>query len=582
MTLNFGIIGGGLTGTSMLYCLIDKAKKAVHRGSMHPSQLKVQVFEKQAAFGPGLPHNDTQVMSYHITNMCAEEMSIDPKKPLDFKNWVTRNRNTLRKNLPHHLDSFDSPGVIGQQCTHYPRAIMGEYLKARFKKAIQTASKIGLKIELFPNSEVTDVKRDSGKVNLTVKDSKFGTIRSVTSDRILLATGHWFGQTERDRFFPSPWPAKSLLYNIPPGEHVAVIGSSLSAIEVVLTLTSDGKFIRNQSSDLTYVRSTKPRKLTLYSRNGLLPKVRGKIGEYRNRILTPEKLNRLIAKNKGQLQLNEVFSLLDAELQKVYGRHIDWRDILKPSDTARNYLARCLREAQDGDSPEGQLLWLTVLHQIIHMARDIYINLTPQERLRFERHYSTVFFSHVATQPTVNAEKLLALIDGGFVEVIPLGETYRLIKHDTSGEYSFVYKNKQGEKKEDTYRYVVNARGQDKSLKSNSSMLAMNLIKSGMVYIDQIPDGVKQDALHKSLSMNPDGESDQYKTGSVWIDTETHQIMKMSNDGPATRSDYIYAVGAMTRGQIIDASMANGSVRSTAAIAKIVIDYLNGSEETTT
>ena len=216
------------------------------------------------------------------------------------------------------------------------------------------------------------------------------------------------------------------------------------------------------------------------------------------------------------------------------------------------------------------------------MARDIYINLTLQERLRFERHYSTVFFSHAATQPTINAEKLLALIDGGFVEVIPLGETYRLIKDETSGDYSFLYKNKRGEESKDTYRYVVNARGQDKSLKSNTSLLAKNLINSGTIYIDKIPDGVYRDAFKKSLSMGHDSESNQYEKGSVWIDTETHQIMKMADDGTATRSESIYAVGAMTRGQIIDASMANGSVRSTAAVASIVIDYLTGSEGATT
>ena len=266
--------------------------------------------------------------------------------------------------------------------------------------------------------------------------------------------------------------------------------------------------------------------------------------------------------------------MLDAELQKVYGHPIDWLDILKPSDTVRNYLVRHLKEALDGDGQEGELLWLTVLNQIIPMARDIYINLTKQERLRFERSYSTAFFAHAATQPTINAEKLLALIDGGFVKVIPLGKTYRLIRDDTSGDYKFLYKNQWGEKKEDTYRYVVNARGQDKSLKSNSSMLAMNLIKSGTVYIDQIPDNAKEEALNKSLSVDPDGESDHYMAGSVWIDTGTHQIMKVSNDGSTTRSENIYAVGAMTRGQIIDASMANGSVRSTAAIARIVIDYL--------
>ena len=574
MSLNFAIIGGGLTGTAMLYCLVHEGKKAVQRGAINPSQLKVMVFERQAVFGPGLPHSAKQVMPYHITNMCAEEMSIDPNKPLDFKDWVTQNRDALRKILPHHCDSFESPGIDGQRCTHYPRAIMGEYLKARFKTAIQTAGNIGFQIELFPNSEVTDVREGSCHVHLTVQDSKTGTTRSVTSDQILLATGHWFGRTEHNRFFPSPWPARRLLHTIPRGERVAIIGSSLSAIEVALTLTSDGEFIRRKSSGLTYVPSAKPRKLKLYSRKGLLPKVRGRIGKYRNTILTPENVHRLIAQKRGQLQLNDLFLLLDAELQKVYGRTIDWLDILKPSDTARNYLARHLRAAQDGDGSEGELLWLTALHQVIPMAREIYINLSPQERQRFERRFSTVFFSHAATQPTVNAEKLLALMDGGFVEVISLGEAYRLIKDGTNGNYSFLYQNKRGENRKDTYRYVVNARGQDMSLKSNSSVLARNLIQSGTVYIGPIPDGGKRDALNKSLSMESDGGSSHYSPGSVWIDTDTHQVIKMSTDGSSSRSENIHAVGAMTRGQIIDASMANGSVRSTAAIAKKLIEYL--------
>ena len=36
----------------------------------------------------------------------------------------------------------------------------------------------------------------------------------------------------------------------------------------------------------------------------------------------------------------------------------------------------------------------------------------------------------------------------------------------------------------------------------------------------------------------------------------------------------IYAVGAMTRGQIIDASMAHGIVQATSRIADNVVDYL--------
>lgn len=65
-----------------------------------------------------------------------------------------------------------------------------------------------------------------------------------------------------------------------------------------------------------------------------------------------------------------------------------------------------------------------------------------------------------------------------------------------------------------------------------------------------------------------------YKTGSIWIDPETHQIIQIGPDSTVTRSSFIYAVGAMTRGQIIDASMARGIVQATSRIAEDLIDYL--------
>ena len=64
------------------------------------------------------------------------------------------------------------------------------------------------------------------------------------------------------------------------------------------------------------------------------------------------------------------------------------------------------------------------------------------------------------------------------------------------------------------------------------------------------------------------------KSGSIWIDPESHKIMQMGSDNTITPSHAIYAVGAMTRGQIIDASMARSIVQSTARIASDIIGYL--------
>ena len=50
--------------------------------------------------------------------------------------------------------------------------------------------------------------------------------------------------------------------------------------------------------------------------------------------------------------------------------------------------------------------------------------------------------------------------------------------------------------------------------------------------------------------------------------------MKMTPEKKIMESNKIYAVGAMTRGQIINASMARGIVEATYRIADDLINYL--------
>ena len=68
-----------------------------------------------------------------------------------------------------------------------------------------------------------------------------------------------------------------------------------------------------------------------------------------------------------------------------------------------------------------------------------------------------------------------------------------------------------------------------------------------------------------------------YKKGSIWIDPETHHIMQMGPEKKVTQSKAIYAVGAMTRGRIIDAGMARGIAPATSRIADDLVNYLNRS-----
>jgi uncharacterized NAD(P)/FAD-binding protein YdhS len=451
---------------------------------------------------------------------------------------------------------------------------MGEYLKVRFQDAVCSGRRIGLEIHLYPRSEVVDLRQNGDTIHLSINDLDSQTGFSKDADRVLLATGHWNEKNDGDRYFTSPWPAKKLLDNIPKGEKVAIIGTSLSAIETLLTLTSEGEFIRSRTGELAYKPPENSRTFVLYSRRGLLPRVRGKMGKRENKFMHREEIARLLSINGANLTLEVIFKLLNSELEDAYGHKINWKDIVNPSDNPSVLLQRYLDEASNGDGPDGELIWQTVLHQTFDLVRELYLNLTFEERRRFDRNYSSVFFTHAAIQPSVNAEKLLALMKIGLVEVVKLGSNYRLIKNGNPAGYVLIYRDIKGIEKKDVYRYVVDARGQKKSLESDPSALAKNLRLSGTVQTTEMRPVIKKEYSKSKAAAGSKSTAQVYETGSIWIDPESHKIMKMGSDNKNTPSNAIYAVGAITRGQIIDASMARSIVQSTTRIAKDIIGFL--------
>jgi uncharacterized NAD(P)/FAD-binding protein YdhS len=572
---NFAIIGGGLSAVAMMCQFVDRVKQKAAQGRLDPSKIGIQVYEKQDSFGPGFPHSDKFALPFHITNMCAADMGIIDGCPGDFEEWVAANLEILQQRFAWFVAPSSGHAKTGQECNHYPRAIMGEYLKARFQEAVQSAQQLGLEVKLFSQSEVVDLKASGNGVTLRIRDLQSQHDYTRDADRALLATGHWIEKNDQTCYFRSPWPAGELMRKIPAGAKVAVIGTSLSAIETLLTLTAEGKFTRTRTGQLVYEPAENSRTFCLYSRKGLLPKVRGKMGRYRNKFLNRETLDRLLTKNRGTLDLETIFKLLNSELESAYGQAIDWDEIVNPTGRPADLLQMYIDDAVNGDGRDGELIWQTILHQSLDMVRDMYLNLALEDRRRFDKSYTSLFFTHAATQPVLNAEKLLALMRAGIVDVIKLGETYRLAKDEIDDYYEFTYADEGGHLNRDAYRYVVNARGQERSLETDPSELAKNLLASGTVQIEEFrPPGPGAES-DRQKTADVKSVVTSYKTGSIWIDPDTHHIMQKGPDKKPTISGSIYAVGAMTRGQIITASMADGIVQATARIADDLADYLS-------
>ncbi|MGI9537320.1 MAG: FAD/NAD(P)-binding protein [Desulfocapsaceae bacterium] len=564
MSYRFAIIGGGLTATSMLCQLVEELELMGDEGRRLGPLLAIDIFEKHAVLGPGLPHNADYVLPFHITNMCAKDMTARISRPNDFQEWVERNQGVMFQRFDYQNVDFSAAEGGDESCAHYPREVMGEYLKRQIDEAAAKAKDLSIKIDIWTNCEVVDLWPEESGYYLTAKENT--TVRNTAGpfDGVLLATGHWFESNLQENYFSSPWPASKLLAAIPPGAEVGVIGSSLSAVETALTLTSEGQFCRSAFGRLSYVKPDVPRKLTLFSRQGLLPRVRGRIGSRQNRYFTCERLRRLMDDRPNQLTLSELFHLLDHELSAAYENTIDWQQIVEPGGTPAQILEQDINRALKGDGIEGELIWQTVLVQIFPVVRELYLSLSASERQRFDRDFTTLFFAHAATQPAINAEKLLALMEGGIVEVVKLRRDYRFTCNESTGGFEVHYTGPDGNELCNTFPYCVDARGQPRSVETDSSELTRRMLKRRLIQLEEMPQGRSDSNIGN-------------KTGSILIDPTTHRV-KPPVTGRAERPNLdLFAVGAMTRGQIIDSSMAYGLARSTETIVTSIVQRLRQS-----
>ena len=573
MEFRFAIIGAGLTGTSMMYQFVRRLERRARTGALDPRRVHIRIFDEKSVAGPGFPHSEHFVQPYHITNMCADEMSLMYSLPGDFSDWIANRKSELADRFPDLREIIQDPAYHQNSCNHYPRALMGEYLKARFRDAVDTARNLGTKVAVHTDCEVRNIAGDERAVNIHEQDHGRGAALRFTADQVLLATGHWPRSGSGRGYFATPWPAHRLLEEIPKGSDVAVIGSSLTAIETALTLTSDGKFTRCKSGELIFRPSPDTRRVTMLSRHGILPSVRARTIDYRPRFLNRKNLQDLLESHSGSLTLETIFYLLDRELTAATGRQIDWGRIVSPEMTPMELLQESLQQARSASNRCDEVSWQSVLRPLLPFARELYLALSAAERRRFDLDYTTLFFAHAATLPPINAEKILALMRAGILAVTKLGNNYRFIESPTGNSYEFVYGK--GLCRTTTFSHVVDARGQERSVLSNRSRLIRNLVQSRMIHLGEVPEN-SEDAGKTTL---PADETESHSAESVWIDPDSHRVMQVSRSGTPRRSRTLYAVGAMTRGQIIDVSMARALTKATDCIAKQIVDCLTGNRQ---
>jgi uncharacterized NAD(P)/FAD-binding protein YdhS len=204
------IIGGGLSG----------AATALHlAGRIRPGQARIVVIEPRPELGQGLAYGTSDPA--HRINVPARKMTLKTAEPLDFQHWLEAQP--------------DASGPAGDLFP--PRALFGRYAADRLAPVLADG-----RVE-HHRATVRGVTTGPGN-RLVLTPSSGGRI---VADWLVLATGH-----PPARVIPQVAPlvatpalvadpfAPGALAEIDPAARVLVIGSGLTAADVVATLARRG------------------------------------------------------------------------------------------------------------------------------------------------------------------------------------------------------------------------------------------------------------------------------------------------------------------------------------------------------
>lgn len=406
--LHLAIIGTGPTALYTLKALIEEAP---------PCQ--IVLFEAGVQAGPGIPFNDRHNSPDALANIAGVEL---PPLTETLNAWACR----------QSASRLEGWGIedAGDDRAFFPRVALGAYFADQLQRMLEQPG--GHRITLRRHTQVTDViARADGTLLRWHSEGQNG---EALFDRLVIATGYRTPQ----RGGGQPLPEE-----IRQGRKVAVLGSSLSAIDVAVELArSHGRFERDGAM-LRYVGDPGWH-ATLLSRSGLLPEADFWFPHPPEPLdlFTDAALARLVSGEDGDL--DKVFDLFARQLRALdpaYAAAIGL-DQADADSFARLHFAR--RMASDpfawavrdlADARRSHRLkriepWRYAILRMHEPFGRIVPALSRRDLARFERGLKRCFTDNYAAVPHLSIRRLLAMHQAGVLSVAPLGEDYDLRRED--------------------------------------------------------------------------------------------------------------------------------------------------------
>jgi len=486
---NIVIVGGGASCISFIDALLIKQLQK------KTNELSLTILEKSNEIGPGNAYFSD--LKSNILNTKAGYITVFKNQPGDFYNWLECNEYKWRPDFPELEVTCD---------TYAPRALFGMYMKDAFSYICAAARRSGIKVKVIRDEAINVEQTGENQLNVV---TKCGTV--IMAYKVVLACG----TQQQSQMIPpystdiihSPYPTRELKKKVAADDSVAIIGARLSAIDATIGLIEGGH--------------TGP--ITIYSRSGFFPFVRGTQGRYKNAYLTPD----YIAKHCPVLDFYKLGDLYQQERERYQAQFgdSDFEELPlpnKPISCLETFLSKELSLAQHNRG------WQAILYDTNSGIDQIWDRLRTEEQEVFMKQYVSSAMSLRVSIPAENAEKMLGYLRSGQLKFVAGASAV-----ETKNGHLTIRCNGTST----PTNKVIYATGSPKSLNQIDSPLVRNLLESGA--------------------------STENKFGG--LDVCKHDYGLFCKDGKMNTS--IFAIGELTSGRFLFTSALDIIVRHAHACA---------------
>ncbi|MDQ2696829.1 MAG: FAD/NAD(P)-binding protein [Pseudomonadota bacterium] len=469
------IIGGGSASVSFLYSYLQLIP------GENELSTTIYLVEKRGVFGPGAAY--TADSASNILNTKTGFITPFHDKPADFFNWLACNNEVWARRFPDFKLEENS---------YAPRPLFGIYLQSRMAWLIKQAIARNVRI-IQVDAEAIDVSQVGSSY---VTKTNCGL--NLTSDYVFFFCGTLPAKPrgsvmKSNRILSNPYPVTELPHKIPHDAHVAIVGARLSCIDAVIGLVENGH--KGQ--------------ISIHSRSGYFPSVRGTQGRITPKFLTASYVESLV-RSKGKLRIKDIVGLVMREISLASDKiiHPAFQLPPPPPTDIQAYLREEIRLARE------PRFWQAVLYSTNAIIDQLWFALHDDDKSKFLNKYFSIFMSYRVSIPVENAVKILRYLESGQVRFHP-GDFSVALGDDERPVISL--KMDKGEKPM-AYDYIIEATGSPRSVHHLESELVRNLLQKG--------------------TMMP------HEFGGIVVDPMTYQLI--STSGRVNPS--LYAVGELTTG----------------------------------